>query len=230
MNLQSKETIKAISFVVSRVQKREFLFHRSYCRLDSHTSDEHLMTQKIVNGLNVQEVQALIEAVKKEPGIAQARFHTSTNWITGFQNQASIKDFTLGGVTNSTSRTKPFTVVGDHPQELLGTNKGPSSVELLLAALGHCIGSGFSTYGAHMGIPIVSLVVEIQGDVDLQGMLALPEPGKVRPGFQKIMAKYYVQSEAPREQLQQLGKLAEDLSPTRDSLRAVPFSSELVVK
>jgi uncharacterized OsmC-like protein len=189
-----------------------------------------MVTQKIVNGLNVLDVQSLIEAVKKQPEIAQARFYTSTSWVTGFQNQASVKDFTLGGVTNSTSRTIPFTVVGDHPQELLGTNKGPSSVELLLAALGHCIASGFSTYGAHMGIPIESLVVEIQGDVDLQGMLALPEPGKVRPGFQKIKAKYYVQSEAPREQLQELAKLAEDLSPTRDSLRAVPFSSELVVK
>jgi len=113
-----------------------------------------MTTQKIVNGLNVQEVQSLIEAVKKQPEIAQARFYTSTSWVTGFQNQASVKDFTLGGVTNSTSRAIPFTVVGDHPQELLGTNRGPSSVELLLAALGHCLASGFSTYGAHMGIPI----------------------------------------------------------------------------
>src|SRR5437016_8141684 len=133
MSLKSKERKagRSASIWVQHVQKRESIFHRSYCRLHSHTSDEHMMTQKMVNGLNVQKVQALIEAVKKEPGIAQARFHTSTNWITGFQNQASVKDFTLGGVTNSTSRTEPFTVVGDHPQELLGTNKGPSSVELL---------------------------------------------------------------------------------------------------
>jgi len=189
-----------------------------------------MITESIVNGLNVQEVRSLIEAVKRQPEIAQARFFASTKWVSGFQNEASVKDFTLGGVTNSTSRTKPFVISGDHPPELLGTNKGASSVELLLAALGHCIASGFSTFGAHMGIPIKSLVVEIEGDVDLQGMLALPEPGKVRPGFQKIRAKYYVQSDAPREQLQQLAKLAEDLSPTRDSLRAVPFASELILK
>lgn len=189
-----------------------------------------MIAEQIVNGLNVQEIQGLIEAVKKEPQIAQARFRATTVWVTGFRNEASVKDFTLGGITNSTSRTKPFTVIGDHPPELLGTNKGPSSVELLLVALGHCIASGFSTYGAHMGIPVKSLVVEIQGDVDLQGMLALPEPGKVRPGFQTIRARYYVQSDAPREQLEQLAKLAEDLSPTKDSLRAVQFSSELVVK
>ncbi len=186
--------------------------------------------QQVLNGLRVQEIRGLIEAVKKEPQIAQAKFYATTSWATGFQNEAFVKDFTLGGVANSTSRTSPFNVPGDHPPELLGTNKGPTSVELLLASLGHCIASGFSTYGAHMGISIKSLQVEIEGDVDLQGMLALPEPGKVRPGFQKIRAKYRVHSDAPRQQLEQLAKMSEDLSPTRDSLRAVPFSSELVVE
>jgi len=137
-------------------------------------------SEQVVNGIKVQEVQGLIEAVKKEPQIAQAKFYATTTWTNGFRNEASIKDFALGGVQNSTSRAKPFTVAGDHPPELLGTNEGPSSVELALAALGHCIASGFSVYGAHMGVPIKSLVVEVQGDIDLQGMLALPEPGKVR--------------------------------------------------
>jgi hypothetical protein len=72
--------------------------------------------------------------------------------------------------------------------------------------------------------------VETEGDIDLQGMLALPEPGKVRPGFQEIRARYYIKSQAPREQLEKLAKMSEDLSPTRDSLRAVKFSSELIVQ
>jgi uncharacterized OsmC-like protein len=103
-------------------------------------------------------------------------------------------------------------------------------VELVLSALGHCISSGFAVYSAHMGIPIESLTVETEGDIDLQGMLALPEPGKVRPGFQEIRARYYIKSQAPIEQLEKLAKMSEDLSPTRDSLRAVKFSSELIVQ
>ncbi len=189
-----------------------------------------IQRSQVLNGLRVAEIQGLVEAVKKEPQIAQARFSAATSWISGFHNDASVKQFTLGGVTNSTSRTAPFTITGDHPPELLGTNKGPTSVELALAALGHCIASGFSTYGAFMGIPIKRLRVEIEGDIDLQGMLGLPEPGKVRPGFQRIRAKYRVQSDASRDQLEQLAKMSEDLSPTRDSLRAVPFSSELVLE
>jgi uncharacterized OsmC-like protein len=188
------------------------------------------LEKKIVNGLDVQQIQGMVDAVKKQPQMAQAKFYTKTTWKRGFHNEASVKDFSLGGVKNETSRPGPFIIVGDHPPELLGTNKGATSVEVLLAALGHCIASGFAIYGAHMGIPIESLTVEIEGDIDLQGMLGLPEPGKVRPGYQEIRAKYYVKSKAPREQLEKLAKMSEDLSPTRDSLRAVKFSSQLIIQ
>lgn len=183
-----------------------------------------------VNGLDVQQIQNMVETVKKQPEVAQSRFYARTAWRNGFYNEASIKEFALGGAKNETSRTATFKIIGDHPPELLGTNKGPSSVELVLAALGHCIASGFATYGAHLGIPIESLDVEVEGDVDLQGMLALPEPGTVRPGFQEIRARYYVKSKASKTQLEQLAKMAEDLSPTRDSLRAVKFYSHLIVQ
>ena len=63
-------------------------------------------------------------------------------------------------------------------------------MEVLLAALGHCISNGFAMYGAAMGIPIESLTVDLEGDIDLQGMLGLPEPGKVCPGFQEIRATF----------------------------------------
>jgi hypothetical protein len=52
----------------------------------------------------------------------------------------------------------------------------------------------------------------------------------IQPGFQKIRAVYNVKSSASREQLEQLAKMSEDLSPTRHSLRAVDFESKLVVE
>ena len=184
----------------------------------------------VVNGLSVQGIQDLVEMVKSQPQVAKAAFYATTIWTGGFHNEAVVKSFSMGGALNDTSREEAFTIVGDHPQELLGTDKGPSSVEVLLSALGHCLASGWATYGAHMGIPIEGLRVEVEGDIDLQGMLALPEPGAVSPGFQEIRATYYVKSNAPREQLEQLAKTAADLSPTRHSLRAVNFSSQLVVQ
>ena len=187
-------------------------------------------TAVVVNGLRVQAIQEMVGAVKEQPQVAAATFYASTTWISGFHNDAVIKAFSLGGARNDTSRPQTFTVAGDHPAELLGSNLGPTSVELLLAALGHCISSGFAVYGASMGISLDSLRVEIDGDIDLQGLLALPEPGVVPPGFQRIRATYYVKSGAPREQLDQLAKMSEDLSPTRHSLRAVDFTSQLIVE
>ena len=188
-----------------------------------------MATATVVNGLNVQGIQDMVEMVKAQPQVAKAVFYATTIWRGGFHNEAVVKPFSMGGVMNDT-RKKAFTIVGGHPQELLGTAKGPSSVEVLLSALGHCLASGWATYGANMGIPVEGLRIEVEGDIDLQGMLALPEPGAVPAGFQEIRATYHVKSSAPRDQLEQLAKMAEDLSPTRHSLRAVNFSSDLGVQ
>ena len=189
-----------------------------------------MTTATVINGITVQGLQDMVEMVKAQPQVAKATFYAETAWKSGFHNEARVQAFSLGGAKNEASRKQPFLVEGDHPQELLGSNKGPTSVELLLAALGHCLAAGWATYGAHLGIPIERLRVEIEGEIDLQGMLALPEPGAVPPGFQEIRARYYVKSRAPREQLEQLAKMSEDLSPTRHSLRAVNFASQLIVE
>lgn len=188
------------------------------------------MPTTVVNGLSVQGIHDMVEMVKAQPHVAEAVFYATTIWKGGFHNDALVKDFSMGGQRNDTSREQAFKIVGDHPKELLGTDMGPSSVEVLLSALGHCLASGWAMYGAHMGISIESLRIEVEGDIDLQGMLNLPEPGVVPPGFQEIRATYYVKSAAPREQLEKLAKMAGDLSPTRHSLRAVQFSSSLIVE
>lgn len=188
-----------------------------------------MTTATIINGLSVQGIQDMVSMVKEQPNVAQATFSAATEWKSGFHNTAQVGAFSLGGARNEASRLQPFAIEGDHPAELLGTNHGPSSVELLLAALGHCLSSGWATYGAVLGVSIDGLRVDVEGDVDLQGMLSLPEPGAVPPGFQSIRVTHYVRSDAPRDQLEQVAKMAEDLSPTRHSLRAVEFSSRLEV-
>ena len=58
----------------------------------------------------------------------------------------------------------------------------------------------------------------------------LPEPGKVRSGFQNIRVTHYVKSTAAKEKLEQVKQMAEDLSPVKDSLRAINYSSKLVIQ
>src|SRR5437868_14871466 len=105
-----------------------------------------MTTATTLNGLDLAAVQGMVDMVKSQPEVAKATFSASTEWRSGFHNIAMVKAFSLGGAVNDTSRAEPFVIVGDHPAELLGTNQGPTSVELLLAALGHCIASGWATY------------------------------------------------------------------------------------
>ena len=179
----------------------------------------------------MDKVQGLIDAIKNQPRAGQATHPIKIVWNAGYFSEAFIKDFIAGGVKNTTSRSKPFTVPQDHPPEVGGgTNKAPTAGELLVATLGHCVTVGFAQSAALMGIPIESLYSEIEGDIDIQGMLQLPTSGAVRPGFQEFRIKYYVKSKAPREQLEKAAKMGEDTSPVKDSLRAVKFSSQLIIQ
>jgi uncharacterized OsmC-like protein len=182
-----------------------------------------------LNGIDVQALGQMIETVKEQPGAARAQFSVTTQVEKGFHARSEIHQPRLGG-QRVAGRTHTFRAEGGHPPELLGHDEGPAAVETLLASLGACIASGYTTFGAAMGIGVERVRLEVTGDLDLQGFMGLPSPGAVRPGFQRIHARTIVRSAAPREQLEKLRETAENASPVRDSLRAVPFTSELVVE
>jgi uncharacterized OsmC-like protein len=182
----------------------------------------------VVNGLEVKNIVQLVENVKSNPSAAQSTFYAHNFWRSGFNIVAEVNGFAVGGA--KLKHVKTFKVEGDHPKEFLGTDKGPAAGEILLCALGHCISGGWAVNGAALGVPIESLRLEVEGDIDPQGNLGLPEPGKVRPGFQSIRVTHYVKSKAPRDKLEQVKQMAEDLSPVKDSLRAISYSSKLVIE
>lgn len=178
---------------------------------------------KKLNGIDVGQLNATIEAVKQNPVMARATFHTRTVWGQGFRNRAEIGDYAQGG--NLIERGQSFYLPGDHPEGLLGKNTGPAAVETLIAAVGACIAGGWATFGAAMEIPVEHLELDLYGDIDLQGFMGLGNG--VRPGLERIHGKIYVKSPASDEQLQQLKQTAEKMSPVVDSLR-VPVKTELV--
>jgi len=185
--------------------------------------------QGVVNGIDVKALNGTIEAIKGNPAIAQATFAVESALDRGVNVRSRTGSITLGGQAIA-GRTKAFRFEGDHPPELLGHDQGPAAVETLLAALGECVSSGFTMYGAAFAIPVERVRTDLTGYIDLQGMLGLPAPGIVRPGFERIHAKIYVKSRAPRAELEKLKDMAEGLSPVKDSLRAVAYTSELIVE
>ncbi|MFD1095447.1 OsmC family protein [Salegentibacter chungangensis] len=178
------------------------------------------------NGVNVDQLMQTIDLVKEDPEIAKFQFRAETEWLGGGHCKTKIKDF-YGAKTEDSSRSRAFEIEGDEPPVLLGENNGANAVEALLHALASCLTVGFIYNAAAKGINVESLNFQMKGDLDLHAFLGLSE--SKRPGYEKIIVKYKVKSDAPKEQLKELCDYVQKTSPVLDMLRnPVPVEIEMI--
>jgi uncharacterized OsmC-like protein len=174
------------------------------------------------NGIDVEQLVKTVNAIKDNPSLAQFRFRASTKWLDGGHSRTTIKDF-YGAGQEDTSRSKPFVLEGDEPPVLLGQDAGPNAVESILQALTSCLTVGFVYNAAAQGIVVKNLEFELEGNIDLHGFLGLSED--VRPGYQDIRLTYRVDSDAPREKIDELWARVKKTSPVLDTLtKPVPVT------
>ena len=181
---------------------------------------------KLLNGVNVEQLVGTINAIKNEPSIADFKFNATTTWVNGGHCSTKIQSFT-GACAEDTSRTEPFILEGDEPPVLLGENHGANAVEALLHALGSCLSVGIVYNAAARGISVKSLNFEIEGDLNLHAFLGLSET--IRPGYSNISVKINIDSDASRDKVEELCKYVEKTSPVMDCIRnPVPVKVTLV--
>ncbi len=167
---------------------------------------------KVVNGVDVKKLQATIEAINKNPDLASFSFHTVTEWVDGAQNKTLIdrrEGDTQGG--------EPFVMLSDEPEVLMGSGTAPNSITSVLQALASSLSVSIVYHAAARDIQIDRLTIHMDGDIDLHGFLGLSS--EVRPGFQDIRVTVDVQSQAPREDVEELLRYAQKVSPIVDTLR-----------
>jgi uncharacterized OsmC-like protein len=184
-------------------------------------------TVNVRNGIDVNQLLQTISAVDDDPDVGSFTFRASSTWKDGTYNTGSIGSFVHAGREDD-SRSTDFELVGDEPPVLLGSNRGPNAVELLLQGLAFCYAVGYVANAAARGIEIDRMEYEIEGDIDLRPFLGLD--GR-RPGFAEIRATGRVSSpNATPEQLSELCQYVQDTSPVRDTLaNAVPVTTTLEV-
>jgi uncharacterized OsmC-like protein len=68
-------------------------------------------------------------------------------------------------------QVREFTVVTDSAPALAGYNLGPSAPELLLSSLASCLAHTYLIVAASHGVPISSLEVVVQAEIDFRGAL-----------------------------------------------------------
>ncbi|MCK6211603.1 OsmC family protein [Georgenia sp. EYE_87] len=183
------------------------------------------MSTTVTNGIDVDRLLATIDAIKAEPELAMFTFRATTSWVDGTHNVGRIGHFVHAGAPDE-SRAAPFTLDGDEPPVLLGANRGPNAVELVLQALGFCYAVGFAANAAARGIEISSMRYEVEGDIDVRAFLGLAGP---RAGFSAVRAHLTVSSpNADDDQLAELCRYVQETSPVRDILaNPVPVTTTL---
>ena len=141
------------------------------------------------------------EALRAEPGQALATFTAESRQAGGLRSEV---------------QTRRFKLTVDEPEALGGTDQGPNPVELVLAALASCQEITYRLYADSLGIPLDSVSVKVDGDLDLRGFFSVDEA--VRPGFQAIRAEVTLDSPASEAELDRLKATVDRFCPVLDIL------------
>src|SRR6476620_7154877 len=102
----------------------------------------------------------------------------------------------------SETKIRQFSLTVDEPPALGGTDAGPNPVELVLAALASCQAITYRAYATALSIPLESVSVKLDGNLDLRGFFAVKDD--VRSGFGGIRGTVTLESSAPPEELTKL--------------------------
>jgi len=180
----------------------------------------------LLNGMDVQQARDTIAAIQADPSLAHFRFRARNAWIDGGENRSTIRDF-YGAGREDRSRQQAFEFTNGEPPVLLGHNEGANPVEFLLHALAGCVTTTFVLHAMARGIAIRSLSSELEGDLDLRGLLGLDDG--VSPGYESIRIRLRVEADCPDAELDALLAYAQQHSPVCNTVcRPVPVTVERV--
>jgi uncharacterized OsmC-like protein len=178
------------------------------------------------NGLDLGQMTQTVALLKRDPGLAHFEFRARNTWIGGGENRSTIKDF-FGAGQEDQSRTCAFEFTNGEPPVLLGHNEGANPVEFLLHALAGCVTTTTVLHATARGIGIRSISTELEGTIDLQGLLALD--AAVPAGYREIRIRMDIQADCSDAELDDLLAFAKEHSPVCNSIcRPVPVRVERV--
>jgi uncharacterized OsmC-like protein len=172
-------------------------------------------TATLRNGVNIEELNALVARVKANPAMGKFKFRSKSKWISRAHSQSTFDSLYGAGMEHR--RATPLLLEGDEPAALLGTDLAPNAGEAALHALSSCLGVTYAYSAAAMGIDITSLNFEMETDTDLRGFMEL-DP-KVRPGLSQIRVKVHLDCNGTPQQIKELHAQVLRTSPLYDTFK-----------
>ena len=126
------------------------------------------------NGVNVEALLGVREALADTPDIAQFQWRATTSWVRGTHSQSSIESFY--GFGDEQQHKNTFTYDADHPLAFAAEDNGVTPVEYVLVALGSCLTAGVAAIDqGEIGMLVRQLTTGGQG-----GLRGLRGAGRIR--------------------------------------------------
>ena len=179
----------------------------------------------IVNGINVDDLFALIEGVKKDAARGKTNWRVTTTWQGQTRSRGQVEGFGMGGE----QVPRRFSIDIDEPCELGGSNRFANPQEHLLAALNACMMVGYVAQCAVRGITLESLEIETDGEIDLRGFLGI-DPA-VLPGYETLSYTVRIKGSGTKEEFAEIHEAVLATSPNFYNVsRPVTLKPNLVVE
>ncbi len=179
----------------------------------------------VVNGINVTDLFALIDDVRREPAKGRTNWHVTTTWQGQARSRSEIESYKIGGE----KVPRRFSIEIDEPRELGGSNSFANPQEHLIAALNACMIVGYAAQCAVRGYAIERLAIETDGQIDLRGFLGI-DPA-VPTGYENLSYTVRIKGDATKEQFAEIHKAVMASSPNFCNLsRPVGLTPTLVVE
>ena len=179
----------------------------------------------VINGIDVAKVEQLAQGCANNAHNSAVKFSTSTRWTGGTSTSSRVTGYELAG--RRIPRT--FAIVSDEPQELCGGNTAPNPQELLMSSLASCMMVGIVANASLMGVKLDSVVIDVDGKLDLRGFLGLDQA--VKPGYDALHYTIRIKGDGTPEQFQKIHEAVIATSPNRFNVsNPIKLTSELVVE
>jgi uncharacterized OsmC-like protein len=179
----------------------------------------------VVNGINVDDLFALIDGVKRDAAKAKTGWHVSTSWCGQTRSRSLVEGYEIGGARVQ----RRFSIDIDEPCELGGANQFANPQEHLLSALNACMMVGYVAQCAVHGIILESLRIETDGELDLRGFLGI-DPA-VPAGYESLNYTVRIKGSGTKEEFTKIHEAVMATSPNFYSVsRPVALRPTLVVE
>jgi uncharacterized OsmC-like protein len=154
----------------------------------------------IDNGVNVAALLGARDALAEAPAAAEFTWKATCTWQEGTHSRSIVDGFTGLGTEHRHTSTYTFDV--DHPECFASADNGATPVEYVLVGLAGCLTAGVAAVAQHRGIQLHSVTATVEGEMNVLGILGA-DPD-VRNGFDRVTARFAIDADASRDDLEAL--------------------------